>query len=259
MQERHPKAIRVEKLENKAVVLLTLDRPPVNAMDSYAYREFAEVFTELSQDSALRAVVLTGAGEKAFIAGSDVREFSSMTPANALDRAALIRSAFEAMRRLPVPLIGALNGAVIGSGIPISAGCDILLASENAYFSLPEIDRGVLGGTRQLAQLIPPNIMRWMAFTGKPVGVSRFHEFGSVHDVVPRAKLLDTALDLAREIAGKSPSAMRLQKEAISLSERMDPSMGYHVEQLFTAILSGHPHAKEAAAAFLEKRKPNFE
>src|SRR5690606_34234834 len=132
-------AIRVDRFEKDTVAVITVDRPPVNALDSHAYLEFASVFHELAKDPILRAAVLTGEGEKAFIAGSDVREFSSMTPTNAMERASLIRSAFNAMRMLPVPLIGALNGAVIGSGIPISAGCDILIAAPNAYFILPEI------------------------------------------------------------------------------------------------------------------------
>lgn len=252
-------SIRLELLDDESIGVITIDRPPVNALDSAAYMKLAEVSQTVSRLSSLRVVIITGAGKRAFIAGSDVKEYSELNVGNGLDRARLVRRAYEAVQAIPVPIIGALNGPILGVGVAIASYCDILIAAENAYISLPEIDRGRLGGTRHMSDLVPRQVMRWMAYTGGRVSASQLLSFGTVHQVFPNEELLEGALELARMLCAKSRNALRLQKEALSLSEEMPRNSGAHIEQLFTTILSGYSDSTELANAFLEKRAASFD
>jgi len=153
-----------------------------------------------------------------------------------------------------VPVIGAINGPALGGGLAIVAQCDVIVAAETATFGLPEIDVGVMGGTKPLARMVPEKVMRWMALSGQRVTAAYLERLGVIHQVVPREKLLETALAAADEICAKSPAAVRLMKEVINLTEHMNLDDGYHVETYATAIISTHPDSKEAARAFKEKR-----
>lgn len=260
MPEQNTDTLKVAQAgEGGAILVVTIDRPPVNAIDTRTYRRLGEVFQAAADNQNLRCVVLTAAGARAFSAGSDVRELRQITPASATQRARTVRAAFEALWKCPVPVIGAINGPALGAGLAICSYCDVLVAAEQATFALPEIKVGVLGGTKQLSRLVPPKKLRWMALTGESVSAAELQAFGSIEAVVPREELLSAALAHAAKIAEKSPAAIRLQKEALNLTEYMDLASGYHVEQLFTGLLSGSAESKEAASAYLEKRSTKFE
>lgn len=236
------------------IALVTIDRPPVNAMSLDAHRELLTTLRSLGQDASVRCIVLTGAGQRAFIAGGDVGELGALDAASALERTRVVRDVFGAIRRNPVPVIGAINGPALGGGLAIVAQCDVIVAAETATFGLPEIDVGVMGGTKPLARMVPEKVMRWMALSGQRVTAAYLERLGVIHQVVPREKLLETALAAADEICAKSPAAVRLMKEVINLTEHMNLDDGYHVETYATAIISTHPDSKEAARAFKEKR-----
>ena len=236
------------------VALVTIDRPPVNAMSLDAHRELLATLRALGDDASVRCIVLTGAGERAFVAGGDVGELGVLDAASALERTRVVRDVFDAIRRNPVPVIGAINGPALGGGLVMVAQCDVVVAAETATFGLPEIDVGVMGGTKHLARIVPEKVMRWMALSGKRVTAAYLERLGVIHRIVPREKLLEAALEVADVICAKSPSAVRLMKEVINLTEHMPLDDGYHVETYATAIISTHPDSKEAARAFKEKR-----
>lgn len=240
------------------VLLLTIDRPPVNAMSLAAHRDLLAALRTVDDDPDVRCVVLTGAGERAFVAGGDVGELGALDPASALVRTRVIRNVFDAIRRNPVPVIGAVNGHALGGGLVMVSQCDIVVAADTATFGLPEINVGVMGGTKHLARIVPEKVMRYMALTGNRVDAAYLERLGSIHRVVPRAEVLPTALAIADDICAKSPAGVRLMKEVINLTEPMDLDGGYHVETYATAIISAHPDSKEAARAFKEKRKGSF-
>jgi enoyl-CoA hydratase len=244
------------------VLLITIDRPPVNAMSLDAHRELLgalrSVETPDPGQADIRCIVLTGAGDRAFVAGGDVGELGSMDAASALERTRVIRNVFDAIRRNPVPVIGAINGHALGSGMVMVAQCDIVYAAENASFGLPEINVGVMGGTKHLARIVPEKVMRWMALTGNRVDAHFLHRLGVIQQVLPRDQVLAAALRAADDICAKSPASVRLMKEVVNLTEHMNLEDGYHVETYATAIIKTHPDSMEAAQAFREKRPARF-
>jgi enoyl-CoA hydratase len=252
-------ALRRSALEaHPHVLLLTLDRPPVNALALETYDEIARSFETVGDDPAVRCVVLTGAGERAFSAGADLKSVSEATPETTEARARAARRMFEAIRHAALPVVAAVNGAALGAGLVMASVCDVIVASEAARFGLPEIDVGLMGGTKHLGRVVPLAVMRWMAFTGARVDGHFLARFGAVHEVVASDRLLGAALAIADAVAAKSPAAIRMMKQMVDLTEELPVAPGYHAEQLATMIMARHPDAKEAARAAFEKRKPRF-
>lgn len=243
---------------NAAIQILTIDRPPRNAMSYETYKQLLAALRDGSEDESIRCVIITGAGDKAFIAGGDLREHAELDPRSAARRTGLIRIVSQAIRQHRVPVIAAVNGYTIGGGMVIMASCDIVVAVEGAQFSIPEVKVGILGATRHLRRLVPDKVVRWMALTGNFVDAAFFQRLGVIQEVVPRDALMATALATAEQICEHSAIAVELMKESLNLTEHLDLDEGYHVECLGTSILKGTPEAKEAAQAALEKRKPDF-
>jgi enoyl-CoA hydratase len=248
-------------LEYKAggpVLVVRLARPPVNAVNETMYLEIRELFTSVDQLAPeANAVVLTGTG-KHFCAGNDLGEFMTMNSANARDRMFHVRSAFFAIQDCPVPVIAAVHGAALGTGMAIAASCDIVVAADDARFGLPEVTVGVMGGARHLARLVPEPLVRRMFFTGEPVPAADLWRVGGIDRVVERSVLEDEALALAAKIAQHSPTTLRVAKRTLSVIEDMDLKTGYEYEQSWTGWLSDHPDSKEAIVASREGRPPRF-
>jgi enoyl-CoA hydratase len=236
------------------IAVVTIDRPPVNALTGELYVALADTFLALGEEPDLRCVVLTGAGDRAFIAGADIHNLVEAKATLAIRQREAAR-AFEAIRRCPLPVVGAINGAALGAGLVIASATDMMVAAEGATFGLPEIDVGVLGGARFLEELVPPQRLRRMTLTGYRMPAAELLALGGLEAVVPRDDVLDAALDLARAVSRKSPIGVRYAKEAIDLLRGTDPERGYRIEQLFTEILVSHPDSTEAATAWLEKRE----
>jgi enoyl-CoA hydratase len=239
------------------VAVITIDRPPVNAMTGELYAALGDLFVALGEEPDLRCVILTGAGTKAFVAGADVRNFIEAKD-SLPERQRQAARAFAAIRGCRVPVIGAINGPALGAGLVIASVTDIMVAAESATFGLPEIDVGVLGGSRFLEELVPPQRLRRMTLTGYRMPAADLMALGGLEAVVPVDSVVDAAAEIAREISGKSPIGVRYAKEALDLLHGTDLERGYRIEQLFTEILSAHPDSKEAASAWLEKRSPVF-
>ena len=238
------------------VLLVTIDRPPVNALSLAQFRRLGTLFSSIGDTHPdANCVVLTASG-RMFSAGADVKELAERTTESQIARSVISRGAFDAIRRCPVPIICAVNGPAIGAGVVVASCADIIIASEMATFSLPEILVGVMGGTRHMARLVSDKVVRYLALTGRKVEASYLERFGGIHRVTKPDDLLHATFSLADDIARNSPLATRLMKEAINLTEGMPLNEGYRVEQLFTTLASSLPDSKEAALAFVEKRKP---
>ncbi|WP_078429402.1 enoyl-CoA hydratase-related protein [Alkalihalobacterium alkalinitrilicum] len=249
--------VRLELVENH-IGVVTVNRPPVNAINAQAYQEIADIFYAINERDDIRVVVFRAEGEKAFIAGNDLNEFLTMKPENATERMRKVRDSFWSLYDCKVPVIGAINGHAPGTGLAYAAVCDILVASENATFSLPEINVGVMGGAKHLSRLVPQMVVRYMHYTGEQMTAREMKEYGAVFEVVPANKLIDTALEVARKIAKKSPVAIKMAKKSLNTIEYMDLKKGYKFEQSLSGELSGYEDSKEAVQAFFEKRDPVF-
>jgi len=258
MTESAPEpAVHIESAPGiSGVLIVTLDNPPVNAATLAQFKRLRGFFSNVTETHPEAACIVLTAKGKVFCAGADVRELSDRTTLSQMARSVVSRETFDAIRRCPVPVIAAVNGAAVGAGAVIASCCDIVVASERATFSLPEILVGVMGGTRHMQRILPDKMVRYLALTGRRVDATTLERFGAAQLVTPHDALLDEALKLAGEIAQHSPVAARLMKEAINLTEDMPVNEGYRVEQLFTTLASSLPDSKEAALAFLEKRKP---
>jgi enoyl-CoA hydratase len=238
------------------VALVWLDRPPVNAINQEMYREIEGLFSG-SEIAAADVVVLTGAG-KNFCAGNDLEEFGTLTPENCDGRMAEVRAAFFAIQDCPIPVIGAVNGYALGTGLAIAASCDFVVAAENAKLGTPEISVGVMGGARHLARLVPEPWVRWMYFTGEPLGAMQLFELGAVIEVCSPDRLVEQARQHAARVSRHSGAAIRTAKRSLNTIETMDLQPGYTFEQGLTRELSGHPDSREAVRATLERRAPSF-
>jgi enoyl-CoA hydratase len=244
---------------DQGVLTVRLNRPPVNAQNLRMREELIEVFDRASIDDAVRVVILTGEG-KIFSAGADIKERGDLVsePHAYLAHNRVTRESFYAPADCEKPVIAAINGAAIGAGYALAAMCDILIAGEDAWVQMPEIDRGLLGGVQFLKQHFSRSRSRLLFFTGRRIDAHELHRIGVVDAVVPTADLDAEALVIAREIAAKSPVAVRKAKAAFTALD--DPRLrdGYRWEQTQTFALSQTEDAAEARAAFLEKRAPRY-
>ena len=245
------------------VATVTLDRPPVNAVDRSTMAEIRDTFRSFDDERDVRAVIFTAAGERAFMAGADLRNVGeSASPVDELpatlvtDPPRVSRDAMWAIVECAVPVIGAINGPALGAGVAFAACCDILIAADGATFGAPEINVGLLGASSHLTQLVGRYKAREMYFTGERVDARELHRLGAVRAVVPSDRLLEEARALAAELATKSPIALRLAKEAMNRVEGMPLVDAYRTEQEYTARLNTFEDAAEARAAFAEKRDP---
>ena len=244
--------------DQQGVLIVTIDNPPANPLKLDMFRDLRDLFSNVRDDfMEARCIVLTGAG-KVFCAGADTRELAARTTEMQIARSEVSRACFDAIRRCAVPVIGAVNGGAVGAGVVLAASCDIVLASNNAHFSLTEVLIGALGGTRHTARLVPNKLVRYMALTGQRVSAETLARVGGILEVTTREDLMPRAQELAGQIAALSPYGVQLMKEAINLTEELPLTEGYRIEQLYTTLASNLPDAKEAAAAASEKRKPKW-
>lgn len=241
------------------VATLTLNAPPVNALTRTLNDELTLALDRISEIDEVRAVVLTGAG-KVFCAGADLKGRASVIkgPGDLPAHSRRTRECFHAIRECAKPVVCALNGAALGSGLAMAASSDIIVASEKATLGLPEVDVGLLGGCSHAMRLFSHSRLRRMALTGMRVDGAELYRLGVVEACVPPEALMDTALDIARTIAAKSPVSTRMGKHTLNVIEDMSLRDGYRYEQDMTAQIGKTEDAKEAQRAFAEKRAPQF-
>lgn len=240
------------------VALVTMDNPPVNAQPMAFMEELTDVFDTFNDRDDVRVAVLTGAG-KVFSAGADLKNRPDLSaPGLRARRNRIVREMSAAIMNNAKPTIAAVNGAALGAGLGLATSCDILVASERAVFGLPEIDVGLMGGGKHAMRVFPYSLVRRMMLTGYRVPAEEAYRRGLIEAALPHEELLPWAMDLARQIASKSPLATRLAKNAMSTIETMPMHDAYLYEQGNTARLSTSHDALEAVRAFTEKREPVF-
>jgi enoyl-CoA hydratase len=241
------------------VAVLSMNNAPVNALSRTLSDEITAALDYISEIPEVRAVVLTGLG-KIFCAGADLKGRASVIkgPGDLPAHSRRTRECFHAIRECTKPVIVALNGPALGAGLAIAASADMLITSEKGCLALPEIDVGLLGGGSHAARLFPHSMLRRMMFTGYRVQADELYRLGVVLQVTTPEGLMPAALELANNIASKSPLSVGLAKQTLNAIEDMSLRDGYRYEQDMTAAIAKTEDAKEAQRAFLEKRAPVF-
>lgn len=247
-------AHRVEE----GIAEIVMDRPPVNALDVQGWLDLAALVRRLGADPEVRVVVLRAEG-RGFNAGVDIKEMQRTKGFDALLGANRgCAAAFAAVYECEVPVIAAVHGYCLGGGIGLVGNADIVIASNDATFALPEVDRGALGAATHLARLVPQHKMRAMVYTCATATAAELHAYGSVLRVVERGELRAAAFEVARQIATKSPTVIRAAKQSLNGIDPIDVRRSYRYEQGFTFELNLSGVADEARDAFVEKRDATF-
>jgi enoyl-CoA hydratase len=244
------------------VATVTLDRPPVNAVDRNTLVALRDAFDSLNDRRDVRVAIFTAAGSRAFIGGADLTSYgdrSDEEPATELvDLGRIARESQWAVTDCAVPVIAAVNGPAIGAGVAFAACCDMIVAADHATFGTLEINVGLLGASSQLSLMVGRHKAREMFFLGEKVSAHELYRLGAVREVVSADKLMETARDLAARLAAKSPIALRLAKESMNRVEFLPLKEAYRTEQDYTNRLLTYEDSAEARAAFLEKREPQW-
>ena len=244
------------------VALVTINRPKVlNALSPDTLRELGEAVAEVRKNEDARVLVITGAGDKAFVAGADISEFPKMNVLQAKMFAEEGHKVFFALEDLPIPVIACVNGFALGGGCEMAMSCDFIYASDQAKFGQPEINLGIIpgfGGTQRLARLVGRAKAKELCMTGEQITAQEAKDIGLVAQTFPATDLADAAMKTARGLAGKGQVALRAVKTTIDRGVEADLKTGcaFEVEAFGTSFSS--QDAKEGASAFLEKRKPSF-
>jgi enoyl-CoA hydratase len=243
---------------SEGIAEVVMDNPPVNALTVAGWFELADVVRRLGANPAVRVLVLAAEG-RGFNAGVDIKEIQATEGYDALVGANRgCYAAFAAVYDCDVPVIAAVHGFCLGGGIGLVGNADIIIASEDATFGLPEVDRGALGAATHLARLVPQHKMRAMVYTATPATAAELHHYGSVLEVVPRDQLRDRARAVAESIAAKSSKVIRAAKESLNGIDPVDVKRSYRYEQGFTFELNLSGVSDEARQAFVEKRQSEF-
>ena len=252
------------RTENKdGVLIVTIDRPKVlNALNAQTVDEIRQAFDAARSDDAVKVVILTGAGEKAFVAGADINELATMTPITGKEIAERGQRTFRAIEKFPKPVIAAVNGFALGGGCELALACHIRIASDRAQLGLPEVTLGIIpgyGGTQRMARLLGKGKALELILTGDRIKADEAERIGLVNKVVPADQLMTVAEELARTIASRGPLAVRAAIEAVMSGSEMPMDEGQFLEATLFGLLASTEDMKEGMQAFLEKRTANFQ
>jgi E-phenylitaconyl-CoA hydratase len=247
---------------NDGIAVITINRPErLNAMDADHYRGLSEAWIRVRDDAEIRVAIVTGAGDRSFTTGADLKSFVSSPPPMSemwlTQKDQLLNRGLEVWK----PVIAAVNGYCLGGGMTLLLGTDLRVAASHATFSLAEVKRGVIagnGGTQRILSQLPYAIGMEMLLTGDTIDAETAARWGLVNRVVPLENLMDEAMAFARKIAANAPLAVQAAKELAIRAREMPLTAGLRLEQLTNRMLQFTEDAKEGPAAFAEKRKPNF-
>ena len=253
--------VRLEK-RNK-IAYVTIDRPKVlNALNMATMQELHQVFTELKDDKEIRVVILTGGGEKAFVAGADINELAKNDAVQAKAYTHRGQAVLDLMENLGKPVIACINGFALGGGCEIAMACTMRLASENAKLGQPEVKLGIIpgyGGTQRLPRLVGTGLAMQMVLTGEMISAQEAHRIGLVNEIVPADRLIPRAEEIAGKIIGMAPLAIQYCMEAVNQGMNMTLQEGLFLEDTLFGVCCATEDKKEGTTAFLEKRAANFQ
>ena len=248
--------------KEEGIGIVTINRPAaLNALSTEVYSELHELFQEIEDDQDVRVVIITGSGEKAFVAGADIADMKPRDTVQVRSFAATGRSAADRIYSLSKPVIAAVNGYALGGGLELAMCCDLVIAAENARFGQPEINLAIIpggGGTQRLPRLVGMTRAKELIYTGDMIDANTALAWGLVNKVVPAENLMAEARELARKLLSKSSIALARAKKAITTGVNMDLASGIDLEEQCFALCFGTEDQKEGMGAFLEKRKPQF-
>jgi enoyl-CoA hydratase len=243
-----------------AIAVVTFNRPKVlNALNSRTLSELETVLTELKADAGVRAIILTGAGEKAFVAGADINELAVLAPVEGKEHARRGQLLFDAIEHLGKPVIAAINGFALGGGCELAMACTLRIAADTARFGQPEVNLGLMpgyAGSQRLPRLVGKGIALEILLTGDMIGAARAYEIGLVNRVVPAAELMAEAKKLAHLLASKAPIAIRYILDAVNHGLETPFAQGEYLETSLFGTIASSEDMREGTKAFLEKRKP---
>jgi enoyl-CoA hydratase len=244
------------------IATITFNRPEVlNALNDASLKEFSHAVDKVAGDEDIRVLILTGAGDKSFVAGADIKEFLKFNALKAKLFSETGHGIVNKLQELPIPVIAAVNGFALGGGCEVVIACDFIYASENAMFGLPEINLGIIpgfGGTQRLPRLIGKNRAKEMIFTGKMIPAAEAKAMGLVNKVCAQDQLMDEVLNVAKIIVSKGKVSLRAAKQAVNTGMDVDLKTGCRIEIDAFAVCLTSSDAMEGTKAFLEKRKADF-
>lgn len=244
------------------IARVTVDRPKVlNALNQRTLEELAHAFDAVRDDASARALLITGAGDKAFIAGADINELAKMAAMEAKSKAFFGQQVFGRLERLGKPSVAMINGFALGGGLELALACTLRTASKTARLGLPEVSLGIIpgyGGTQRLARIAGPGVAREWVLTGDMFGAEEAHRVGIVNRVFEPAALLEGTLELVQKVLSRSPVAVALAMETIARGLNMSQQEGEVIESDMFGLASTTADMREGMTAFLEKRKPQF-
>ena len=242
--------------------LLTINRPDkLNAISNELTAELCQLLDQVEEDEELRVLIITGEGDKAFVAGADIEEIVDRDAKMGRRVTRERQELFSRIQNLPIPVIAAVNGYALGGGLELALACSIRICSEKAQFGAPEVKLGIIpgdGGTQRLPRLIGLGRAMEMILTGDFIDASEAYRIGLANKVVPHEELMETTMELARTIASRPPLAVRYAKEAVNRSQEGDTASGFALESYLHALCCTTEDKKEGVSAFLEKRKGTF-
>ncbi|MCG7336273.1 enoyl-CoA hydratase-related protein [Sporosarcina sp. ACRSM] len=245
--------------ENVATV--TINRPPVNPLNTQVFKELSEVFAKLDDNDEVRAVILTGSGEKAFVAGADINEMAGLDLVGINKMNKVSRAVFSQIENATKPVIAALNGMALGGGFELALACDLRISSEKAKFAFPEVGLGIIpggGGTQRLQKIVGQGVAKELLYFGEMFDAAKALELHIVNEVVSVDEVLSTAKEWAKKLASKPPVALQMLKLAVNTGSNTDIESGLIIESACFGNAFSTEDRKEGLNAFVEKRKPVY-
>jgi len=248
--------------QEDGIGIITINRPgALNALNPEVLKALENALEKAERDEKVKVILITGSGEKAFVAGADIAEMSKMSPREAREFSKLGQKVFRKIEQMEKPVIAVVNGYALGGGLELAISCDYILASENAQFGQPEVDLGIFpgfGGTQRLPRILGKLRAKELIFGGERIPAQKALGIGLVNEVAPQDKLMERARELAKKLMSKGLIAIGLAKRAIEQGTDLDLDSGLLIEQTLFSLCFDTQDQKEGMKAFLEKRKPEF-
>lgn len=248
------------EIENK-VAVVTINRPPVNPLSTQVFKELSSIFDELDMDDEVNAIVITGSGEKAFVAGADITEMADLDLSGIMKMNKVSRAVFSKIENASKPVIAAINGLALGGGLELALACDLRISSEKAKFAFPEVGLGIIpggGGTQRLQKIVGQGIAKELLYFGDMFDAKRALDLQIVNKVVPAEEVVSTAKEWAGRLAQKPAVAIQMLKLAVNTGSNVDIESGLIIETTCFGNAFSSEDRKEGLQAFVEKRKPVF-
>jgi enoyl-CoA hydratase len=244
-----------------AIATVTVDHPPVNALNRAIWMRIGEIFEELGERRDVRVAIVTGAGDKAFVAGADITELGALKRFDGEAYSRLCQESLNKVEFCRLPVIAAVNGFALGGGCELMAACDIRIGSQKARIGLPEINLGIIpgaGGTQRVARIVPKGYAKLLVMSGDMIPAEEALRIGLLDKVVPPEKLMEEARSLAQKLAAKAPKALEMAKRAVNQGIGVSLREGLDLEARYFGVLCGTEDKNEGVDAFLNKKNPQF-